>query len=86
MFRDIHIEKEHRFSIGIDQETGKYYLSIPVANQMVDYEEYYFIDKQLVESFPSNLEEILVLVSKCRNRENDTALIHKPGRDRGVAS
>lgn len=36
-----HLFREERFSLGRDGTTGDYFLSIPVANRMVDYEEFY---------------------------------------------
>lgn len=85
-YKTIHVDRKERFSIGIDQETGGYYVSIPVANRMVDYSEHYAIDKALAEGFPENFATVLELVKKCRNRENDEALLEPPGSDRGIAS
>lgn len=84
-FEDTYINKDHRFSLGKELESGKYYLSIPVSNQMVDYEEYYEIPKDIITQYPSNLNTILEIIDKCKKHKNDTALIIKPGRDRGVS-
>ena len=40
-FIDTKVSKEGRYSLGIEQESGEHYISIPVANPYVDYEEYY---------------------------------------------
>ena len=70
-FSDIHTNKENRFSLGIETCSGKYYLSIPVSNRMVDYEEYYEIDKVFIENYPDSLSKIIELLEKCRNRQYD---------------
>jgi len=51
---------------------------------MADYEEYYAIDRVMAEGFPENFAAVLELVKKCRNRENDEALLEPPGSDRGI--
>lgn len=43
-FIDHLVSREHRFSIGVLGATGEKYLSIPVTNPRVDYEEYYRIE------------------------------------------
>ena len=83
-FKDIHILKKERFSIGIEEASNKYYISIPVSNGFVDYEEYYEIDKAIFNNFPSNIEKVKSLVETYRNREKDEDLILKPGKNRGT--
>ena len=85
-FKDIHVLEGERFSIGEDTKEGCYFLSIPVANRMADYEEYYRIPQALVDGFPSTLEILRDIADKSRRRENDENLIVQPGSDRGVAS
>ena len=85
-FKDIHLMKGYRFSIGEDMQEGSYFLSIPVANRMADYEEYYRIPQMLVDGFPGTLETLRAIADKSRRRENDENLIVPPGTDRGVAS
>lgn len=84
-FMDIHVVKSERFSIGEDTQGGGCYLSIPVANRMADYEEFYRIPRTLVDGFPGTLETLRVIAGQCRRRENDANLIVPPGADRGVA-
>lgn len=83
-FNDIAISRENRFSIGIEEETGMHYLSIPVSNQYVDYEEYYELTKELFNSFKENMGSALKFVEQCRDRKKDELLIQKPGKNRGV--
>lgn len=84
-FKDTLVCKKERFSIGIEEETKKYYLSIPVANSFVDYEEYYEISKDEFDEFNASALAASELVQQCRNRKQDRRLIMKPGRDRGTA-
>lgn len=83
-FNDIAISRENRFSIGVEETSSKYYLSIPVSNQYVDYEEYYELSKDMFESFKADMNSALDFVQQCRERKKDDLLMQKPGRDRGV--
>ncbi|WGV98812.1 hypothetical protein QF117_02295 [Vibrio sp. YMD68] len=84
-FEDTTFNKEHRFSIGIEKVSGRFYLSIPVSNWIVDYEEYYEIDFNQYEAY--QLEPCLAkeFAEKCRRRQCDKLLIVKPGKNRGIA-
>lgn len=83
-FTDKHVFRNERFSVGVEETTGKYFISIPVANPFVDYEEYYEIDAAQYHACPANLDELKRLAEKCRARQNDARLIVKPGRLRGT--
>lgn len=83
-FRDYAVSREHRFSIGMEEESGKFYISIPVSNQYVDYEEYYEISKDMFESFQADMMSALDFVKDCRERKKDELLIQKPGKYRGA--
>jgi hypothetical protein len=72
-FHDVAVNKAERFSIGIEEETGRYYVSFPVHN------DYRF------DQFQRDGAAALAFVTTCRNRERDELLIVKPGRLRGVA-
>ena len=82
-FNDVAISRENKFSIGIEVESGKYYLSIPVANNLVDYEEYYVLTEEAFEAYKADMSLALDFVQKCRERMNDDLLLQKPGKDRG---
>ena len=83
-FKDQYVFKEDRFSVGVEESTGKYYISIPVANPYVDYEEYYEIDALQYHACPNNIDELRQIAAKCRARQNDSQLIQQPGRLRGM--
>jgi hypothetical protein len=84
-FTDIHIFKDERFSIGVEEQSGRYYLSIPVANRLVDYEEFYEISSTEFEVFTTDAASAEKFVLQCRMREKDNRLMIQPGRDRGAA-
>ena len=83
-FNDIAINKENCFSVGIEEDSGKFYLSIPVSNQYVDYEEYYEINEEQFDEFKIEMLSALEFVKQCRERVNDSLLIQKAGKNRGV--
>lgn len=83
-FDYIFFSKEHRYSLGTELQSGKHYLSIPVSNGVVDYEEYYEIDSNLLQQFLTQQEKTLEFAEKCRRQELDELLIIKPGSNRGI--
>jgi hypothetical protein len=84
-FKDLVACREKRFSLGVEESSGKFYLSVPVSNGVVDYEEYYEIDRETFGRFRTDPKSALGFVEHCRNRGADASLIVKPGRNRGTA-
>lgn len=82
-FKDSAFSREKRFSLGQELDSGKYYVSIPVSNTKVDYQEFYEVSKELHDSYPENLQEVEAFVEECRARKKDSVLMVKPGIDRG---
>ena len=82
-FKDIRFSQKNQFSIGIEENSGKYFLSIPVSNSYVDYEEYYELTEEQFTDFNKNMELALPFVKMCRNRQNDSLIMQKPGKNRG---
>ena len=82
-FEDIFVFRAERFSIGIEKDSGKYYLAIPVSNGLVEYEEYYEVDRADFDRFSMSLDSMRRIASLSRDRKNDARLIQKPGRLRG---
>ena len=82
-FNDLFFSKEKYFSVGIEESTGDYYVSIPVSNQKVDYEEYYRIEKSLYEKYQDDLGALEFVAEECRKHLRDNDLIIQPGSDRG---
>jgi hypothetical protein len=82
-FSDTHVFREQRFAIGSDTQTNGYFLSIPVANQMVDYEEYYRLTADQYSQFSNNGAAGGMFAEECRARKRDNLIILAPGTDRG---
>jgi hypothetical protein len=82
-FSDTHVFREQRFAIGSDTQTHGYFLSIPVANQMVDYEEYYRLTPDQYCLFSANAAAAGLFADECRARKRDDMIILAPGTDRG---
>ncbi len=83
-FIDTATNRTGRFSIGRESGSGRYYLSIPVANRLCDYEEYYAISQADHDAYPANLDELVEFADRCRSRLNDVLLLVPAGSDRGV--
>ncbi|MFJ3371469.1 hypothetical protein [Pseudomonas sp. NPDC086251] len=84
-FSDAFTSRKHMFSLGVEETTGRFYVSIPVSNGMVGYEEYYEIDRASFELFQEDIDAAVDFAMKCRRRELDELLIEKPGTNRGSA-
>jgi len=82
-FQDEQVSREDRFSIGVDTKTGEFYLSIPVRNTLIDYEEYYRISPGERGRYIADKALASMFAAECRDRLHDDRLILEPGRDRG---
>jgi hypothetical protein len=85
-FRDVFVNAAERFSIGVEEVSGRYYASFPVRSEFAEYEEYYEIDRAQFELFQRDFAPALEFVTACRGREKHELLIVKPGRLRGMAN
>lgn len=85
-FKDLIVNRAARFSLGVEEESGRYFLSIPVRNDFVEYEEYYALAPGQFERFQQDCAAAVAFASACRQRENDALLMVEPGSSRGVAS
>ncbi len=81
---DAYFNREHRYALGVDRESGRHYASIPVVSGAIDYEEYYLLDDEQYRHFLEAPESALAFVEECRRREHDELLLQKPGWNRGV--
>jgi hypothetical protein len=82
-FKDVCVNRADRYCLGVEQESGKYYVAIPVRNDFVDYEEYYEISPDQFADFRQDAALALTFVIACRDRKEDARLMIKPGRLRG---
>lgn len=83
-YEDALVSRKHFFAIGRDTKTGKYYLTIPVDNMLVEYYEYYEIDKKTFARFLADPESAVPFADKCSRQQMDHLLINKPGWNRGT--
>jgi hypothetical protein len=83
-FEDAYFAREDRFSVGIESTSGRHYVSFPVSNRLVDYEEYYVISRAQFGVFTTDHAAALDFVNQCRRHEHDDLLFVQPGRDRGT--
>jgi len=83
-FRDLFVYREDFYSIGVEMGSGKFYLSIPVSNRLVDYEEYYEIDLELLDAFLDDPAKARAFADRARNREEDARLLVPPPPQRGT--
>jgi len=84
-FEDRWVDRARRFALGVETVSGRCYLSIPVSNALVDYDEYYAIDQQDFDRFRRG-EGVDAFLAACRARQNDAQLLLQPGTDRGEPS
>ena len=84
-YNDTFFSREDRYSIGIESKLGRHYVSIPVSNGALDYEEYYEITSDQYRAFLEDRESAIAFVESCRRRERDDLLIEKPGWNRGTS-
>jgi hypothetical protein len=82
-FKDLNIYLDERCSLGREEESGQYYLSIPVFNGLIEYEEYYAVSPEEYATYSTNAGQRTAFTQRCRARELDDRLIQKPGRIRG---
>ncbi|HEX8587713.1 MAG TPA: hypothetical protein VF672_07040 [Pseudomonas sp.] len=84
-FTDTYVNREERFALGLEESSGRFYVSFPVSNGITDHEEYYAINRAQLDLFHKDHNFALAFVTKCRNRQLDELLIEKPGDVRGSA-
>jgi hypothetical protein len=82
-FRDILVNKERRYAIEEDLESGTFYITFPVFNGLTEYSEFYKISNKELEIFLANIDLLENFVKKCKERKMDDRLLMKPGRLRG---
>jgi hypothetical protein len=74
-----------RFSLGIEHESGRPYISISVASRLVDYEEFYALTPEEYLQCISNAEIAAQFARQCRAHELDCRLLELPGNERGAS-
>ena len=82
-YRPIFVSRDPRFSLDRHEQTGRTVLSIPVSNQMAEYEEWYLISEEELKGFLLNPKLAKDFALRCGQRLEDDRLVLKPGSDRG---
>ncbi len=85
-FTNLLVNVAERYWLGLEEESGRHYVAIPVTSGAVDYNEYYAIDRATFDRFLLDPAAALDFVVRCRAREADDLLMIPPGWNRGVAS
>jgi len=86
-FKDLFFSRELRFSIGQEEITGKQYISFPVRNPYVEYEEYYALSDNQFMSFMENPNNALIYLEECRDRRHDDLMLfYNPNLLRGTTN
>jgi hypothetical protein len=83
-FAETYVANEDRWWIGQENDSGRYYLAIPVSNRRVDYSESYWITDVQHRQFSDNHDLAFDFAEACRRREHDALLVYQPGTDRGT--
>jgi hypothetical protein len=83
----VFVDRERRFSLDIDEETGRTFVSIPVELQevKVEYSEWYEVDAETFERYRADPTLAHEFVERCKRREMDHLLLFPPGKNRGWA-
>ncbi|MUN08670.1 hypothetical protein [Agromyces luteolus] len=82
-FVDSFVDRAERYSLGVEQDSGTAYLSIPVSSSLTDYEEYYALSDEEYASFGADPNAARAFAEECRRRAHDDRLVLKPGSNRG---
>jgi hypothetical protein len=82
--RDEFFSRAERYSLGVDEETGRPYASFPVNSSAVGYEEYYGLTDDQYRRFLADGAVALAFVEECRRHEHDELLLQRPGWNRGI--
>ncbi|SIN93268.1 hypothetical protein [Agromyces cerinus] len=83
-FSDEFSSRDDRYSLGMEGESGRRYVSFPVSNGVVDYEEYCELSTARYEQFRVDPTAAMAFVEESRGREHDELLMLKPGWSRGT--
>lgn len=82
-FQETLASAEGRYSLGIDLKTSGHFLSIPVDNRIVEYNEHYALSAEQHERFLDDWQAAVRFADECRARMHDDQLIYEPSENRG---
>lgn len=81
--KTVYVDWVRRFSLDVDENTGRSFVSIPVRNSLVEYDEWYEVDDDTFERFQADPTLAHEFVARAKRREIDHLLLLQPGADRG---
>lgn len=81
----VFVDKVRRFSLDIEEESGRTFVAIPVetTNYHVVYDEWYEVDAETFARYRADPSLAHNFVERCKRREMDHLLLFQPGTDRG---
>ncbi|WP_328352497.1 TNT antitoxin family protein [Mycobacterium sp. NBC_00419] len=82
-FQETLASAEGRYSLGVDLKTSGHFLSIPVSNRIVEYNEHYALSAEQHERFLDDWQAAVRFADECRARRHDDLLIYQPSDNRG---
>ncbi|TFV96636.1 hypothetical protein [Orlajensenia leifsoniae] len=82
--RDEYFSRAERFSLGVDERSGRRYVAILVSIGVADYNEYYAVTDARYAHFLDDPSSAIPFVEECRRREHDDLLLQEPGWNRGT--
>jgi hypothetical protein len=81
--RSVFVDRERRFSLDVDENSERRFVSFPVHNRMATYDENYEVDRATFDGYVADPTRAHDFVAKAKARELDHLLLLKPGTDRG---
>lgn len=72
-FQDSVVRASDRYSLGVDSVSQAHFLSIPVDNRLVDYEEHYTLSSDEFARFQADGSAGREFAEECRRRLHDDA-------------
>ncbi|MCV7101199.1 hypothetical protein [Mycobacterium palustre] len=81
---DKFVSIDERYSFGIESKPGRCYVSIPVRDGIVEYEECYEITEDENTKLLHDEAAAVAFVEACRRREHDDLLVQRPGSEGGT--
>lgn len=82
--RALYVDRVTRFSLDVEEESGRTFVAVPVRNQLVEYCEWYEVDRQTFERYLGDPTQAHDFVAQAKRRELDHLLLFQPGPDRGA--
>ena len=62
------------FSIGMEEDSGRFFIGITISHGPAEYERLYEIDKETYDLCPSNIDELEVIAKECFDKKRENTL------------